>query len=71
MDIETCSHETTAGSRETDSAELCGSQHGPNDDVEFFDVRNDFKLPSGIVPEPGFHDVKDDFKSPPGPIPEP
>eukprot|EP00975_Prorocentrum_lima_P011843 2521413-Prorocentrum_lima.AAC.1 len=71
MAVVPCSHETTAGSGETHSEESSGSHQEPEEDAGFFDVKNAFKPPPGIVLEPGFHNVKNDFKLPPGPISEP
>eukprot|EP00975_Prorocentrum_lima_P063360 12891048-Prorocentrum_lima.AAC.1 len=52
---QTCPHETTAGSGETRSEESSGSHQEPEDGAGFFDVKNDIKLPPGIVPEHGVH----------------
>eukprot|EP00975_Prorocentrum_lima_P002170 470510-Prorocentrum_lima.AAC.1 len=53
LDVEKCSYETIAGSRETHSGKSSGSHHEPEeDDAGFFVAKNDFKQPPGIVPEP-------------------
>eukprot|EP00975_Prorocentrum_lima_P013823 2936949-Prorocentrum_lima.AAC.1 len=52
LDVDKCSHETSAGSGETHSEESRGSNQEPEDVASFFDVKNDFKLPPGIAPEP-------------------
>eukprot|EP00975_Prorocentrum_lima_P016474 3491534-Prorocentrum_lima.AAC.1 len=51
------------------TSSLVGSEMCIRD--SFFDVKNDFKLPPGVAPKPGFHFVKNDFQLTPGPVPEP
>eukprot|EP00975_Prorocentrum_lima_P061584 12880763-Prorocentrum_lima.AAC.1 len=55
---------------ETHSEESSGSHQEPEEDAGFYDVNNDFKLPLGIVPEPGFRDPKNHFKLLDGPAPD-
>eukprot|EP00975_Prorocentrum_lima_P007433 1594369-Prorocentrum_lima.AAC.1 len=50
--VDKCSPETTAGSGETHSEESSGCHQEPEDEAGFHEVKNDFKLPPGIVPEP-------------------
>eukprot|EP00975_Prorocentrum_lima_P069666 12927697-Prorocentrum_lima.AAC.1 len=60
MDVMKWPYETTARSEETHSEES-GSHQAPEDEAGFYDVKNGFNLPPGIVPGPGFHNPKNNF----------